>query len=384
MIYLDNAATTPLDPEVLDAMMPYLTTEYGNPGSLYAYGRLAKQAVDDAREMVAGFFTCKPEQIIFTSGGSEGNNMVIRGLAKTINDRERTNIIVSQTEHDSVWKACGYMASEFTLIACAPDRNGVIPPDRVKRVISPDTGLVSIMYANNETGAVNDVGEIAKLCKANGAFYHSDCVQAAGILDLNTERIPADFMTISAHKIGGPKGMGAIFARDPSILEPLIFGGAVQEFGYRGGTENVAGIVGMGNACRLAKKYIDINSEMLRAKQSQLIFVLKRVAQEDNVQMIINGDIENISPKVLSVCFPGVDAGSLQLTLDVMGIYISTGSACRAHENTPSRVLTSMGISDELARNTIRISISHETTDDEIIEAARTIVKCASVLQSMR
>ena len=370
-------------------MLPYLSNEFGNPGSIHNVGRRAKDAVDKARQQVAWFFHCDPEQVIFTSGGSEGNNMVIQGLEQELRRRKRTGITVSSIEHDSVLKAARKLCSKkgFQLKTCPPGDDGFIYCLSISDHTTDFTGLVSVMAVNNETGVCNPVDNIGDLCRQYGFLYHCDAVQAAGILDLNTKDgsfSKVDFMTISGHKINGPKGIGAVFARDPSLLTPLICGGAEQEFGFRGGTENVAGIVGLGKACELTQAEMDKHSDYLRAQHSQLVFMLKSQAQQNDIEMRINGDIELISPKTLNICFPGVDAESLLLMLDGKGICLSAGSACTAHENTPSHVLKAMGISDEDARSSVRISISHLNTPDELMEAAHEIISCVSMLKGIR
>jgi len=386
MIYLDHAATSPLDPRVLEEMMPYLTNKFGNPGSLHAYGREARQAVDRARSQVAVFFHCRPDQVIFTSGGTEGNNLVFFGTANELLRRNRHDITISAVEHDSVWKAAHRLCIKhpFHLHICPPNADGEVKPSAVDEQISCTTGLVSVMLVNNETGVVNDIAAIADACHKNGALVHTDAVQAAGTMRLDTGScFPVDFMTVSSHKINGPKGVGALFARDPSVLEPLISGGDDQEFGLRGGTENVAGIAGFGKACELAGIEYAKHLLYLTAQRSKLVYALRCAAKEQGVEIRINGDIANMSPKTLNVCLPGVDSETLLLMLDAKQICLSAGSACRAHENTPSRVLKAMGVSDEDARCSVRISLSHLNTPEELDTAAREIIACARALKSL-
>lgn len=366
--------------------MPYLTTEYGNPGSMHSVGRRAKEAVDYAREQAAGFFHCNPEQVIFTSGGSEGNNMVFAGLETELRRRNRTGVVISQIEHDSVWKAAHALCikPDFDLRICPPNADGEVEVQAIDRNVTFNTGLVSVMFANNETGVVNDIAMIGDLCHRHGALYHADAVQAAGVLPLDVTLYPfVDFMTVSSHKINGPKGVGALYAREPKLLAPLIRGGAEQEFGFRGGTENVAGIVGFGKACELTVNKYTEHLAYLTAQHSQLIFMLKNLAHQAGVELRINGNPSNAVPKTLNICFPGIDAQTLVLMLDADGVCISSGSACRAHEDIPSRVLTAMGLSEEDARSSIRISISHTNTPLEIDMAAGKIIKCVTALKQM-
>lgn len=387
MIYLDHAATTPLDPRVLEAMMPYLTTEYGNPGSLYACGRAAKKAVEKAREQVAAFFNCDPGQVIFTSGGSEGNNTVFNGVVPWMKAMQKSAVLISAIEHDSVRRAAQHMCIKhgFDLQICPPNTDGEVKMSAIREQITPETGLVSVMLANNETGVVNDLHAIASVAHHANILIHTDAVQAAGILPLDTKGWDnVDFMTVSSHKINGPKGVGALFIRNPGdLFDPLVCGGRDQEFGLRGGTENVAGIVGFGKACELSDQECEKNFRYLQKECSQLTFMLVSLANKHGIDVRFNGDRFNAIPKTLSVCFPGVDAETMLLMLDARDICVSAGSACRSHENTPSHVLKAMGVSDDDARSTIRISLSHTNTPEEVDEAARAIVDVAATLRSM-
>ena len=388
MIYLDHAATTPLDPRVLEAMLPYLTYEFGNPGSLHAYGRTAKEAVDRAREQVAALFACDPCRIIFTSGGTEGNNTVFAGLETELRRRGRTEVVISEIEHDSVWKAAHAlcMKSDFHLRICPPNADGQITESAIREHISENTGLVSVMMTNNETGVINNLTAIGDFCRERGILVHSDCVQAAGIETLDTQHIypSTDFMTVSSHKINGPKGVGALYALNPALLSPLIRGGAEQESGLRGGTENVPGIVGFGKACELVLQEQEKHFDYLSVQHRKLYFLLVSLAMEQGVDLRVNGDPEKSVPKTLNICLPGIDAQTLLLMLDDMGICLSAGSACRAHEDIPSRTLMSMGISAEDARSSLRISLSAWNSPEEIDQAARSIVSCAKALKGLR
>ena len=389
MIYLDHAATTPIDQRVLNAMMPYMISEFGNPGSLHELGRSALKAVHYARDQVARFFNCSPEQVIFTSGGTEGNNFIISGLENELRRRGRTSVAVSAIEHDSVLKAAKKlcMKDDFHLQICPPDADGQVYISSIYEHTDSNTGLLSVMTANNETGVINDVGMIGEFCSNNGIIFHTDAVQAAGLVFLNTADEytfgRADFITVSSHKINGPKGMGAVFVRNPELLSPMICGGSEQEFGLRGGTENVPGMIGLGMACEIARLEYDNHLKYLESQYSQLVFQLKMLAQNNSIEMRINGDTSNSVPKTLNVCFPGVDAQTLLLMLDSKRIYLSAGSACTAHENTPSHVLTAMGISEEDARSSVRISLSHLIPEDDIMNAAIEIIDCVKTMRSV-
>ena len=380
MIYLDNAATTKLNPEVLDAMMPYLTESYGNPGSLHTLGREAAAAVDHAREQTASFMGCDPSPVIFTSGGSEGNNLVVRGVLPELRRRGMTGLLVSAIEHESLLKAAKASIKEgFHLSFVNPYYDGEIMPDAVRKAMRPGIGFVSVMTANNETGVLNDVNTICGHCHNNGALFHTDAVQAAGTEDLR--EIHCDFMTVSSHKIHGPKGVGALFAADPSMLVPLIYGGAEQEHGLRGGTENVAGIVGFGKACELAAKHRAENREKLKTLRNAFVRTLKLdLAYGD---FYVNGVCAQRTPKVLSLLFPGIDAQTLLLALDSCGVCVSAGSACTAHESQPSHVLTAMHLNEEEARSTVRVSFSADNTGEEVVRAAHTVASAVKLLRHM-
>lgn len=382
MIYLDNAATTKINPEVLDAMLPYLTESYGNPGSMHALGRQAAAAVDRAREQTAVFLGCSPSQVIFTSGGSEGNNLVLRGLLPALRLRGRTQLVVSSIEHESILKAADACIKEgFDCSFASPLHTGEILPGTVRQLLTPRTGLVSVMAANNETGVLNNVNAIFDLCLANGALFHTDAVQAAGTEEL--QYLLCDFMTVSSHKIHGPKGVGAVFARDPTLLTPLIFGGKEQEHGVRGGTENVAGIVGFGKACELASASVAETRAHLKQVFHSFLSRLWADLCDEEISFSLNGQGAERTPKVLSLSFPGVDAQTLLLMLDASGVCVSAGSACTAHESSPSHVLTAMGFSSEDAHSTIRVSFSSDNTMEEAEEAARTIVNCVKILKGV-
>lgn len=387
MIYLDNAATTRVAPEVLDAMLPYLRESYGNPGAVYSLGREAKAAVDRAREQVASFMGCSPENVIFTSGGSEGNNLVIRGLETELRKRGRMNVVISKIEHDSVVKAADALCIKdgFYLSKVRPTSAGEIETDAVVKAINQSTGLVSVMMANNETGVLNDTRDICFAVQESGALFHTDAVQAAGCVPLCADSDGYDFMTISSHKIHGPKGVGAIYASRPELLSPLICGGDEQEFGLRGGTENVAGIVGFGKACELTEEKLEANSSRMRIVREIFLKDLRVAFSSfcgDGEHFQINGGGKNTN-KVLNLRFDGADAQSLLLMLDARGICVSAGSACRSHESRPSRVLTAMGLSGEEAHSSIRVSFSEDTSAEDVRNAAVTIAAGVDFLRKM-
>lgn len=384
MIYLDNASTTQVDPEVVEAMMPYLTEQYGNPGTIYSFGRDAKKAVEKARAQVATLIGAKPEQIIFTSGGTEANNMVFSSLADKLRVNDKTEIISTVIEHDSVIKSIENMCIKlgFHSSFIRPNAQGVADINDIISEINEKTGLVSVMYVNNEVGSENPVKEIGALCKSHGILFHTDCVQAAGGHEIDVQKIGCDFLSLSSHKIHGVKGIGALYARDKSLLSPVIHGGDKQEFGLRGGTENVPAIVGFGKACEIAtnkQHETDVlTSSLKQIFYSSLIAELKKIGLEEVVH--INGDLIIKHGKILNLRFDKVDSETLLLMLDAKNICISAGSACRSQESEPSRVLLAMGIEPEDARNSVRVSFSRMNTEEEIEEAAKAMADCVRIL----
>lgn len=384
MIYLDNASTTKIDPCVLDVMMPFLVDEYGNPGTVYGLGRRAKEAVERARQQVARFVGADAENIIFTSGGTEANNMVFASLLDFLGKSGKTHIITTKSEHISVLGCARnlYIKHGFDLTELPVSSGGSVELRALQSVMREDTGLVSVMYMNNETGAENPVAGIGAVCRERGVLFHTDCVQAAGCCELDVEKIKCDFLSLSSHKIHGPKGVGALYVRDVSKISPLIYGGPAQEFGFRGGTENVAGIVGFGAACELMHEHlIEIDAHNAALKQG---FYDSLVAdlRERGLSGIchVNGDMVPGHGKTINLRFDDVDGETLLLMLDAKGVCVSSGSACHSHESKPSHVLLAMGIDPEDARNSIRISFSKMNTEREADYAAHVIADSAAAL----
>lgn len=398
MIYLDNAATTPLSPKVLEAMMPYLTEYYGNAGTIYGLGRRAASAIAKARRQVADFMGAKPEQIVFTSGGTEANNLAILGSVDYLNKIGKKHIITSMTEHDSVLRAVKALEKPL----CCNDKKCIkdgfytsfLPVDRYGRVLidvlkqytqkCDDIGLVSIMCMNNEVGVMNDTASVGSVCRKNNILFHTDCVQAAGTIPLKVDEVGCDFMSISSHKIHGPKGVGALYVRDKKYLSAIINGGDEQEFGLRGGTENVAGIVGFGEACELASKGLNEYVSTVIYYKNHFYRLLQNHLSKYNLNGIVRANgIPYQAGKTLSLTFDGVDAETLVLMSDAKGVCISAGSACRSHESEPSRVLLAIGLSEDDARNTVRISFSEFNELHEIEMAAEVIAKCIKTLREV-
>ena len=399
MIYLDNAATTQISPKVLEAMMPYLKEQYGNAGALYSFGRQAADAIAKARKQVADLIGAKPEQIIFTSGGTEANNLAILGSKKYLEKKGKKHIVTSMTEHDSVLNAINALCNplpcnekkcikdEFYTTFIPVDKYGHVSIDTLHAEVSnyDDIGLVAVMCMNNEVGVLNPVVGVSALCKERDILFLTDCVQAAGSIGLDVNKIGCDFMSISSHKIHGPKGVGALYVKDKKILSSLINGGDEQEFGLRGGTENVAGIVGFGEACEIARYGLEEYRDTVIAYKKQFCKLLQDRLAEDGLEndMKINGLHPRYPGKTLSLTFNGVDAQTLVLMLDSKGVYISAGSACRSHEMKPSRTLLAMGLDEDAARSTVRISFSEFNEYYEIERAAKLIASCVKVLRGV-
>lgn len=386
MIYLDNAATTQIHPDVLNAMMPYLTNEYGNAGAMYGLGRRAATAVASARQQVANLIGCKPSNIIFTSGGSEANSLVFAGAKPYLLSKGKTHIITSSVEHDSVLKTVANMCNSsdikpaFYATFLGVNNKGEVSVSDLHESISSHTGLVSVMYVNNETGSVNPAHEIGDFCKNKNILFHTDCVQAIGFQNINVDDIGCDFLSISSHKIHAPKGVGALYVRDLSILSPMIHGGTEQEFGYRGGTENVAGIVGFGKACEIINNNFEANKEKTIRLKSLFEQSLKEHLDTYKLRHLLHINSPYRDNKILNIRFENIDGQTLLLMLDSAGVCVSAGSACRSHESEPSHVLTAMGLSPDEARDSIRISFSSSLSNDEILYSSKIMADCVAIL----
>lgn len=387
MIYLDNAATTQIDSRVLEAMMPYLTGQYGNAEALYQFGRAANEAVKNARAQVSRFVGAQSGKIVFTSCGSEANSLVFGGVKNYLKRIGRTHILVSAVEHDSVLRAARSLIKEgFHVDSIPVHGDGSVSMAALESMLRPDTGLVSVMYVNNETGVVNQVGEIGSLCMKHGVMFHTDCVQAAGFHTIDAVEIGCDFLSLSSHKIHGPKGVGALYIKDPACITPLIYGGQEQEYGLRGGTENVAGIVGFGEACELSSAHRHEDRTYVSGLKQKFVTEMTGALKEHGLEDIvhINGGSVMTTGKTVNLRIDGVDSESLILMLDSRGICVSAGSACTSHESEPSHVLTAMGLTAEEARSSIRVSFSRMNTTEEVENAAHTIADFIVVLRANR
>ena len=361
-IYLDHSATTPIRPEVLEAMLPFLREHHGNAGSLHRFGRDCRRAVETAREQVAALINAEPREILFTSGGTESDNLAIRGIVEAT-DRKAIRLVTTAVEHHAVLHVCESLAraNRVDLQVAGVDQEGLVDPDAVEALLGDETVLVSVMHANNETGVVQPLERIGALCRERGIPFHSDTVQSVGKLPLDVRKLPLDLAAISGHKLYGPKGIGALFVRSGTGIEPQAVGGA-QERGRRAGTENVAGIVGLGRACELLSGELQSTSKQMEVLRDRL--------QEGALATVpdagINGSTAHRLPNSLNMAFNDLDGERMMFALDQEGIAVSTGSACTAGSLDPSHVLLAMGQSHEHASSAIRFSLGRDNTEEEI------------------
>ncbi|HZO73460.1 MAG TPA: cysteine desulfurase NifS [Ktedonobacteraceae bacterium] len=359
-IYLDHAATTPLDRRVLDAMMPYLTTEYGNASSIYTLGRYAMQAIDRAREQVAEAIHARPTEIAFVGCGSESDNLAIKGMAFAAQKKGK-HIITSSIEHHAVLHTCQYLERfGFTVTYLPVDEYGSVDPRELEQAITDQTTLASIMYANNEVGTIEPIEEIGRICRARKIPFHVDAVQAGGALPIDVVALHADLLSLSAHKFYGPKGMGILYVRQGMRILPQLQGGS-QERGRRAGTENVAGIVGAATALRLAQEELPEVTPRITALRDRLIEGILTIPGSR-----LTGHPTHRLPNNASFCFEGVEGESILLNLDLVGVAASTGSACTSGSVDPSHVLVAMGLPPEWSHGSLRLTLGKENTEAEV------------------
>ncbi len=376
-IYLDNSATTPLGAEVLNAMMPVLSGVYGNPASIHSFGREASNLLDEARDTIAKTINAHSNEIYFTSSGSEANSWAIVGIANA-NHNKGNHIITSKIEHPSVLEACKYLERNgFEVTYLDVDENGFIRFADLLRAIKQGTIMISVMFANNELGTIQNIKAIAQTAHEKGIIFHTDAVQIYGNMDIDVEDLGIDALTISAHKIYGPKGVGALYVSNKIKIEPLIFGGN-QERGKRGGTTNLAGVVGFAKACEIAKRDMRTNNHKLRLLSEY--FISKLTGAVENIKF--NAHTKQKLPHIISVNFVGVDGESLLTKLDMNGIAVSTGSACTSNSLTVSHVMTAIGLNNDDARSTIRFSLGKNNSYEELDKAITIIVKSVEELRA--
>lgn len=377
-IYADNAATTALSPEVLQDMMPYLTTVYGNPSSMYSIGSEAQKAVELARVDVAEVINALPREIFFTSGGSESDNWAIKGVARALKAKGKNHIITSAFEHHAVLHTCDALKKEgFEITLLDVHSDGLVRPEELEAAIKDTTALVSIMYANNEIGTIQPIEELGAVCRRHGVLFHTDAVQAMGNVPIDVKKQNIDLLSMTAHKLHGPKGCGALYIRQGVRPQILIDGGA-QERGMRAGTENVAGIVGLASAVKRAKATMEHRTEKLTRLRNKLIDSLSKIERSR-----LNGDKEKRLPGNINMCFEGIEGEALLLRLDLMGICASSGSACTSGSLDPSHVLLAIGLPHEIAHGSLRLSFSDETTEEDIDYIAKCVPQVVNTLRSM-
>jgi len=358
-IYMDHAATTPVDPRVLEIMKPFFNEMYGNASEPHKFGAEAKEAMEDARAKVAKLMNAKNDEIIFTSGGTESDNFAIKGIAFA--NPEKKHIIISKIEHDAVLEACKWLEKlGFSITYLPVDRYGLVSPADVEAAIKPETSLVSIMAANNEIGTIEPVGEIGKICKKNGVLFHTDAVQAYGKIPIDVKKMNVDLLTVSSHKIYGPKGVGALYIREGVSIDPLLHGGG-HEYGFRSGTENVAGIVGFGAAAEFAGKEMKKESARLTQLRDRLI---KGVLTIENSHL--NGHPTKRLPNNANFWFAFIEGESLIMHLDMKGIAASSGSACSSKSLEPSHVLLAIGLKHGEAHGSLRLSLGKQNDKKDV------------------
>jgi cysteine desulfurase len=376
-IYLDHAATSPMRPEVIEKMMLVMNNTYGNPSSIHSFGREARHYIDQARETLAHSIGASVNEIVFTSGGTEADNMALFGVAESYQQNGK-HIITTESEHHAVLHACQRLEKQgYEVTYLSVDESGIIRFDELRASLREDTILVSIMFGNNEVGTIQPIKEIGLLLKDHQAKFHTDAVQAYGLEQINVNELAIDLLSVSAHKINGPKGIGFLYARDSVKLQPRIFGGD-QERKRRAGTENVASIVGFQEAVKIAEEErISKREQFLSYKQ-----LLVQHLTEQGVEFQINGTLEISLPHVLNLSFPGTNVEAMLVNLDLAGIAVSSGSACTAGSVEPSHVLVAMfGKDSDRLLNSIRFSFGFSTTRDQIIKAAEETAKIVNRLK---
>lgn len=378
-IYADNAATTKLSPVVLEKMMPYLTDIYGNPSSLYGIGQVAKKAVEDARANIAkNIGAANPNEIYFTSGGSESDNWALKGVCRRLKKRGKNHIITSKFEHHAILHTCKALEKEgFEVTYLDVYENGIVKPEDVQNAIKPETAMVSIMYANNEIGTIQPIEEIGRICKENKVLFHTDAVQAAGYCKIDVVNQNIDLLSMTAHKIHGPKGCGLLYIRKGILIDNLIEGGA-QERNKRAGTENIAGIVGLDAALQIAVDTMDERNEKLKKLRDKLIDGLLEIPRSR-----LNGDREKRLPNNLNMCFEGIEGESLLLRLEFKGISASSGSACTSGSLDPSHVLLAIGLPHEIAHGSTRMTFDESTTEEDIDYILSVVPEIVQTLRDM-
>jgi cysteine desulfurase len=377
-IYLDYAATTPVHPDVVQAMLPYFSEIFGNPSSLHSFGQEARLGVEKARSIVSGFIGARTEEIVFTSGGTESDNFALKGVAYA-NQKKGNHIIISPVEHHAVLSPCHFLAQNgFEITVLPVDRYGMVDPDDVKKTLKPNTILVSVLHASNEVGTIQPIAEIGRITREAGILFHTDAVQSFAHIPINVNDLNVDLLSLSGHKLYGPKGVGALFIRKGTSIIPFMQGGE-QEDGRRGSTYNVPGIVGLGKAVEIARIEMEQDQQRLSGYRDRLIDSLM-----DKIDYLkLNGHPQKRLPNNVNISIAFVEGEATLLSLDYEGICASTGSACSSESSEPSHVLTAMQIPAEEARCSIRFSLGRWTTDSDIDRVISVLPDLVSKLRSM-
>lgn len=377
-IYLDYNATTPIHPEVLETMLPYYRDSFGNPSTIYFFGQETKKATEEAREKVASLLGANPEEIVFTSGGTEADNFALKGAAFALEKKGR-HIVTSAIEHHAVLSTCQYLEKRGFKVTYLPvDEYGWLDPQEVQDSITKDTILISIIHANNEVGTIEPIPEIGEIAERRGIYFHTDAVQTVGKVPVKVDKLKANLLSLSAHKFYGPKGIGALYVRSGTHIHPLIHGGH-QERVRRAGTENVPGIVGLGKAAEIASRKMEGETKRIENLRNKL----EKKIKENIPHVYINGHPSKRSPNTLNVSFEFVEGESLVLNLDLKGIAVSTGSACTAGSLEPSHVLQAMGVPPQLAQGSLRFSLGRDNKEEDIDRTVETLKEIVGRLREM-
>ncbi|TET92560.1 cysteine desulfurase NifS [Candidatus Aerophobetes bacterium] len=377
-IYLDHNATTPLHPEVLEAMLPYYKEAFGNPSTIYSFGQETRKATDEARETVANLIGASPEEIIFTSGGTEADNLALKGVPAAL-EKKGKHIVASSIEHHAVLSTLKYLEKRGYQVSFLPvDEHGWLDPGEVEEAITSQTVLISVMHANNEVGTIEPISEIGEIAQKAGIYLHTDAVQTIGKIKVNVDDLKVDLLSLSAHKFYGPKGVGALYVRKGTRIYPLLHGG-YQERRRRAGTENVAGIVGLGKAAEIAPKEMVQQSR----RESNLRDRLEKMIRENINHCQLNGHPTQRLPNTLNISFEFIEGESLILNLDLKGIAASTGSACTSGSLEPSHVLMAMGVAPEIAQGSIRFSLGRDNQKEDIDYTVENLVEIVTRLREM-
>jgi cysteine desulfurase len=377
-VYFDHNATTPVEPAVLDAMLPYLSGEFGNASSIHTFGQKARAAVETAREQVASLVGARPQEIVFTSGGTESDNHAIFGIV-TASSTPQKHVITTAIEHEAVLNACQALEKSGVAVTYLPvDRNGRIDPGQLRSAIRPETILITVMHANNELGIVQPLEEIGQIAAEADAYFHTDAVQSAGKIPIDVNALKLDLLSLSGHKFYAPKGIGALYIRGGTRLRQLLYGGHHQR-GFRPGTENVAGIVGLGKAADLARKSLAADASRISALRVRLETGLVRTVPDAR----INSAIALRTPNTTNVTFPGIEGEALVIALDLRGLACSTGAACSSGAVEPSHVLIAIGLPADEARASLRFSLGRHTTDAEVDFALKAIPAAVEQLREL-